>query len=71
MEPGDFALHPLRLEFDTDALLSRKISSRTYSVYYPEIRPGTNRYSVVASMNSRFSTGRSCRGRNTVLPKRR
>ena len=42
-------------EFDPDALSSRQVSSRTYSVYYPEIRPGSNRYSVVASMNARFS----------------
>lgn len=52
---GDLLFTSTWPEFDTDALLSRKISSRTYSVYYPEIRPGTKRYSVVASMNSRFS----------------
>ena len=40
--------------FDSDALCSRKVTSRTYSVYYPEIRPGTERYSVVASMNARY-----------------
>lgn len=41
--------------FDSDALLSKNVSSRTYSVYYPRIRPGTERYSVVASMNARFA----------------
>ncbi len=52
---GDLLFNSTWPEYDTDALLSRQISSRTYSVYYPEIRPGTDKYSVVASMNARFS----------------
>ncbi|MBQ6471275.1 MAG: NAD(P)/FAD-dependent oxidoreductase [Victivallales bacterium] len=40
--------------FDSDALCSRKVTSRTYSVYYPGIRPGTDKYSIVASMNARY-----------------
>ncbi|MBQ7649870.1 MAG: NAD(P)/FAD-dependent oxidoreductase [Victivallales bacterium] len=39
--------------FDSDALCARNVTSRTYSVYYPEIRPGSDRYSIVASMNAR------------------
>lgn len=50
---GDLLFTSTWPEFDTDALLSRNITSRTYSVYYPEIRPGTDKYSVVASMNAR------------------
>lgn len=41
--------------FNTDMLLSRNVSSRTYSFYYPRTRPGSDRYAVVASMNARFS----------------
>ncbi len=42
-------------EFDSDALCARNVTSRTYSIYYPEIRPGTDAgYSVVASMNARY-----------------
>ena len=51
---GDLLFTSTYPEYDTDALLSRNVSSRTYSVYYPEIRPGTNKYSVVASMNARY-----------------
>ncbi len=51
---GDLLFTSTHPEYDTDALLGRKITSRTYSVYYPEIRPGTDRYSIVASMNSRY-----------------
>ncbi len=40
--------------FDSDALCSQNVTSRTYSVYYPEIRPGSDRYSIVASMNAKY-----------------
>ncbi len=39
--------------FDSDALCARQVTSRTFSVYYPAIRPGTDQYTVVASMNAR------------------
>lgn len=51
---GDLLFTSTHPEYDTSALLSREVTSRTYSVYYPEIRPGTTRYSIVASMNSRY-----------------
>jgi phytoene dehydrogenase-like protein len=42
--------------FETDLLLSPKIGSQTFSMYYPEMRPekGEN-YAIVSSSNSRFS----------------
>lgn len=40
--------------FDPTAILSREVSSRTYSIYYPDIRPGGNDYTVVASMNAAY-----------------
>jgi phytoene dehydrogenase-like protein len=40
--------------FEPDKILSKDITSRTYSVYYPEIRPGSEDYTVVASMNARY-----------------
>jgi phytoene dehydrogenase-like protein len=42
-------------EFDSTALCALACSSRTFSFYYPEIRPGTDRYTVVASINSNYS----------------
>lgn len=40
--------------FSPEKVISSDITSRTYSVYYPEMRPGTDDYTVVASMNSRY-----------------
>ncbi|MFA6815373.1 MAG: FAD-dependent oxidoreductase [Lentisphaeria bacterium] len=51
---GDLLFSSVYPEFNADALCSRHITSRTYSVYYPNIRPGTDKYSVVASMNARY-----------------
>ena len=51
---GDLLFTSTYPSFDSDALCAREITSRTYSVYYPEIRPGTTQYSIVASMNARY-----------------
>ncbi len=40
--------------FDPTKIVSPNVTSRTYSVYYPEIRPGSNDYTVVASMNALY-----------------
>ncbi len=51
---GDLLFTSCHPCFDSDALCAKNVTSRTYSVYYPEIRPGSDRYSVVASMNARY-----------------
>jgi phytoene dehydrogenase-like protein len=51
---GDLLFTSTAPEFDSDLLASRNVTSRTYSVYYPKTRPGHNRYTIVASMNSRY-----------------
>ena len=35
-------------------ILDKNVTSRTFSFYYPEIRPGTDRYSIVSSTNARY-----------------
>jgi phytoene dehydrogenase-like protein len=40
--------------FRTELLLSRDVTSRTYSFYYPRTRPGSNRSLVVSSTNARY-----------------
>ncbi|GAB5406652.1 MAG: NAD(P)/FAD-dependent oxidoreductase [Aureliella sp.] len=41
--------------FRTDALLSRDITSRTFSFYYPRTRPSKKRrYAIVSSTNARY-----------------
>jgi phytoene dehydrogenase-like protein len=52
---GDLLFTSTCPEFDPEALLARSVTSRTYSIYYPEIRPGGNDYTVVASMNARHA----------------
>lgn len=51
---GDLLFTSTHPEYDSNALADRNVTSRTYSVYYPEIRPGSERYSIVASMNARY-----------------
>ena len=51
---GDLLFTSTCPDFSPEKLISKDVSSRTYSVYYPEIRPGSNDYTVVASMNARF-----------------
>ncbi|MDD0852336.1 NAD(P)/FAD-dependent oxidoreductase [Halobacteriovorax sp. GB3] len=42
-------------DFNTDLILSPKVGSQTFSVYYPEIRPQRpERYAVVSSSNARY-----------------
>lgn len=51
---GDLFFTSSAPEFDSDALCALDCTSRTFSFYYPELRPGSELYSVVASINSRF-----------------
>ncbi|MCA9114425.1 MAG: NAD(P)/FAD-dependent oxidoreductase [Planctomycetaceae bacterium] len=51
---GDLLFHSEHRGFDIDAMLSRNISSRTFSFYYPETRPGSDRWLVVSSTNASY-----------------
>jgi len=51
---GDLLFHSEHKGFDIDAMLSRKISSRTFSFYYPRTRPGSDRYVIVSSTNANY-----------------
>ena len=51
---GDLLFTSKAAEFDAAELLSPQSTSKTFSIYYPKTRPGQNRYTIVASMNSRF-----------------
>jgi phytoene dehydrogenase-like protein len=51
---GDLLFHSEHSGFDIDAMLSRNVSSRTFSFYYPRTRPGSNRYLIVSSTNANF-----------------
>ncbi len=51
---GDLLFTSVYPTFDPAKLVAADITSRTYSVYYPEIRPGSSDYTVVASMNADY-----------------
>jgi phytoene dehydrogenase-like protein len=51
---GDLLFSSTASLFRTDALLNRKITSRTFSFYYPKTRPGSDRSLVVSSTNARY-----------------
>ncbi|MDG2390762.1 MAG: NAD(P)/FAD-dependent oxidoreductase [Planctomycetaceae bacterium] len=52
---GDLLFHSEHSGFDIEAMLSKNISSRTFSFYYPRTRPELNRYLVVSSTNANYS----------------
>ena len=52
---GDLLFHSEHRGFDINAMLSRHVSSRTFSFYYPNTRPGSDRFVVVSSTNANYS----------------
>lgn len=54
-ETGDLLFCSTADRFETDLLLSRDITSRTFSFYYPDTRPdGKGRTVIVSSTNARY-----------------
>jgi phytoene dehydrogenase-like protein len=52
---GDLFFTSTAQEFRTDLLLSRNITSRTFSFYYPNTRPeGKRRFAIVSSTNANW-----------------
>jgi phytoene dehydrogenase-like protein len=52
---GDLIFTSASPRFDGEELTDLHTSSRTFSVYYPDTRPGSGRYAIVASINSRYA----------------
>ncbi len=51
---GDLLFSSTAPLFRTEALLSRDVTSRTYSFYYPRTRPGSERCLIVSSTNANY-----------------
>lgn len=51
---GDLLFSSVAPLFRTELLLSRDITSRTFSFYYPHTRPGSDRCMIVSSTNARY-----------------
>jgi len=52
---GDLLFSSTAPVFRSDLLLSRDVTSRTYSFYYPRTRPGSDRSLVVSSTNAEYA----------------
>jgi hypothetical protein len=52
---GDLLFTSVDPEFDSVRLCAKDITSRTFSMYYPDIRPGSDRYAVVSSTNGNWA----------------
>lgn len=52
---GDLVFTSENPTFNSAELTSFRTTSRTFSVYYPETRPGSNRYTVVVSLNGQYA----------------
>jgi phytoene dehydrogenase-like protein len=51
---GDLLFSSTAPLFRTEALLSRDVTSRTFSFYYPHTRPGSDRSMIVSSTNANY-----------------
>jgi phytoene dehydrogenase-like protein len=51
---GDLVFTSANPRFSSTELTDLHTTSRTFSVYYPETRPGAERYTVVVSLNARY-----------------
>ncbi len=51
---GDLLFTSVEPEFDSVRLCAKNITSRTFSMYYPNMRPGSDRYAVVSSTNANW-----------------
>jgi len=51
---GDLVFTSEAPKFSSEELTDFHTTSRTFSVYYPDTRPGGDRYTVVVSLNSRY-----------------
>jgi phytoene dehydrogenase-like protein len=52
---GDLVFTSASGKFSSGELTDLHTTSRTFSVYYPDTRPGSDRYTVVASINGLYS----------------
>ncbi|HTO04966.1 MAG TPA: hypothetical protein VL069_14740, partial [Opitutus sp.] len=52
---GDLVFTSANPHFSSEELTDFHTTSRTFSVYYPDTRPGSDRYTVVVSLNGKYA----------------
>lgn len=68
---GDLVFTSRAPTFSSEELTDFHTTSRTFSVYYPETRPGSDRYTVVASLNGKYPDWQSLSEEDYAAHKRR
>jgi phytoene dehydrogenase-like protein len=68
---GDLIFSSDARHFSSDELADFHTTSRTFSVYYPETRPGSGRYTVVCSLNARYDDWKRLNGEEYAREKQR
>jgi hypothetical protein len=68
---GDIVFTSQSPKLDIKELTSLHTTSRTFSVYYPGTRPGSDRYSVVTSINSNYADWKAMSEEQYTLEKQR
>lgn len=68
---GDLVFTSQSPHFDSRELTDLHTTSRTFSLYYPDTRPGSDRYTVVASINARHEDWRAMSEEEYAREKRR
>jgi all-trans-retinol 13,14-reductase len=68
---GDLVFTSASPKFGSGELTDLHTSSRTFSVYYPDTRPGSERYTVVASINGTYAHWSSLSEAEYALEKER
>ena len=68
---GDLVFTSAAPHYSNEELTDFHTTSRTFSVYYPDTRPGSDRYTVVASLNGRYPDWKALSEDDYELHKRR
>jgi len=68
---GDLLFSSVAAEFDSAALCDKEVTSRTFSIYYPDTRPELNRFAVVSSTNAHYHDWASLSDEEYPLHKQR
>jgi phytoene dehydrogenase-like protein len=68
---GDLVFTSDEPVFSSEGLVDLHTTSRTFSLYYPETRPGSDRYTVVVSLNASYDDWQNLSAEQYQIEKRR
>ena len=68
---GDLVFTSDEPHFSSEKLVDLHTTSRTFSLYYPDTRPGSDRYTVVVSINARYDEWKALSDAQYAVEKQR